>query len=239
MVPKEPNPALGRVRYELRATGVKPETANSLRVGLHSRGYLPHVKREGASYFVTFRLADSLPKAVLLKFHQERAERLLRLAACEAAGKPAPAGESAAIIERDCKRQIERYLDKGAGECHLRRADIAGLVAGALSHFEGKRYVLGPWVVMPNHVHVVFRPIPNHTLSEIVRSWKGYSAHEVNRLLQRTGTFWQPEPFDHWIRNDTERDLICRYVVFNPVKARLCATPEQWRWSSAWSGARP
>jgi len=78
MFPRDRNPRIERVRFELRSTGVKPEVANPLRSGVHTRGYLPHVKREGARYFVTFRLADSLPKEVLLKYQAERAERLQR-----------------------------------------------------------------------------------------------------------------------------------------------------------------
>ena len=77
--PDEPNPGLERTRHQLRASGVKDNEANPLRSGIHNRGYLPHVKREGASYFVTFRLADSLPKKVLMTFEREKAERLRRL----------------------------------------------------------------------------------------------------------------------------------------------------------------
>src|SRR5437667_181940 len=79
MQAKDPDPGLERTRYALRAAGVKPESPNNLRSGIHSRGYLPHVKREGASYFVTFRLADSLPREVLLDFEREKAKRLRRL----------------------------------------------------------------------------------------------------------------------------------------------------------------
>jgi hypothetical protein len=81
MFPAGRNPQIERVNFELRATGVKPEAANPLRSGIHTRGYLPHVKREGASYFVTFRLADSLPKGVLLKYQARRAEQLHRFQA--------------------------------------------------------------------------------------------------------------------------------------------------------------
>src|SRR6184192_1029992 len=81
MFPKESNSEPERVRFALRASGVKLEAANPLRSGTHSRGYLPHVKREGASYFVTFRLADSLPKEILLRFEREQAEALRRLPA--------------------------------------------------------------------------------------------------------------------------------------------------------------
>jgi REP element-mobilizing transposase RayT len=242
MFPKEQNPRLERVKFELRATGVKPEAANPLRSGTHTRGYLPHVKREGARYFVTFRLADSLPKEVLLKIQGERAEALVRFHAQRAAAAKlrakAPPTDTAEQIELEYRRKVERYLDRGLGECWLRRPDIADLVAGALDFFDNERYLLDAWVVMPNHVHVVFFPMPNHSVSSIVQSWKRESAREANKILHRTGTaFWQPEPYDHWIRNDEEHARCCRYVRNNPVKAGLCAVPEDWKWSSAWRGA--
>jgi len=141
-------------------------------------------------------------------------------------------------LERDYSRNVEAYLDKGQGACWLRRPDIADLVAGALRYFDTQRYQLRAWVVMPNHVHVIVWPMPNHTLSGIVQSWKRYPAREANLVLGRAGqTFWQPEPFDRWIRNDTEYERSCRYVVNNPVKAGLCATSAEWRWSSAWNSA--
>ena len=241
MFPAEKNPRTDRVGFELRATGVKPETANPLRAGIHTRGYLPHVKREGVRYFVTFRLADSLPKEVLLKIQAERAENLTRFYAQQSAAKElgtsAPKPGTLQDIERDYFRKVERYLDRDCGECWLRRPDIAEIVVGALRYFQDQRYHLHAWVVMPNHVHIVFWPMPNHTLSAIVQTWKRHTAREANKILQRTGqSFWQPEPFDHWIRNDEEHARCWRYVVTNPVKARLCAAPEDWPWSSAWRG---
>jgi len=82
-------------------------------------------------------------------------------------------------------------------------------------------------------------PLPNESLSAVVQSWKRYTAREANKILNRTGqAFWQPESFDHWIRNDEERVRCCRYVIFNPVKAGLCSAPEDWRWGSAF-GSKP
>ena len=238
MFPKEENPRFERVEFELRATGVKPEASNPLRSGTHSRGYLPHVKREGAVYFVTFRLADSLPEAVLLKIQGQRAERLRRFLADEEARQAGGAPrcqDTLEDIERDYFREIERFLEQGSGECLLKRTDVAGLVATALRFFEGQRYRLDAWVIMPNHVHVVLWPMPNQELSEILHSWKRFTSREANKLLGRTGrTFWQPESYDHWIRNDEEHARCCQYTILNPVKAKLCATPEAWPWSSAW-----
>jgi len=241
MIPSESNPRRERVHYELRSTGIKSETANPLRSGIHTRGYLPHVKREGASYFVTFRLVDSLPKEVLLKIQGERAEQMQRFYArqnvVEKAGAVRTKPEALEEIEREYFRKLETFLDKGGGGCFLERAAIADLVADALRFFADERYRLDAWVVMPNHVHAVLWPVPNQTLSGIVQSWKRFTAREANKLLNRTGgTFWQPEAFDHWIRNEVEHARCCGYVTDNPVKAGLCAAPGDWKWSSAWRG---
>jgi len=228
--PAEPSPGLDRVKFQLRADGVPGEAPNSLRSGVHSRGYLPHVKREGASYFVTFRLTDSLPKEVLLRFEREHAEALRRL-------PTKTASEQIEEIHRDLRRKVERYLDQGAGECHLRRPEIADMTAEALRHFHGKEYLLDDWVVMPNHVHVILWPMPNFTLSEILQSRKRHTSRQANLILGKTGeTFWQRESYDHWIRDDGEKARIRRYIRMNPVKAGLCKAPEDWKWSSAWPG---
>jgi len=86
---------------------------------------------------------------------------------------------------------------------------------------------------MPNHVHVVLWPYPGHTLSGVLHSWKSYTSNRANKLLHRRSPFWQRESFDHWIRDDAERARLVQYVEDNPVKARLCARPEDWPWSSA------
>src|SRR5947207_9928680 len=105
-----PNPGLERTRHQLRASGAKDKATNKPRSGIHSRGYLPHVKREGASYFVTFRLADSLPQEVLMKFQAEHAERLRRLFALLDARKKNPAvsapSDKEAEIDRDYYRKV-------------------------------------------------------------------------------------------------------------------------------------
>ena len=233
--PEEPNPGLERSRFQLRAAGVPTDAANPLRSGIHSRGYLPHVKREGASYFVTFRLADSMPKEVLLRFEREKAERLRTLHATRTRGEPMMDSEE--LIARDFRRSVERYLDQGAGACQLKRPDIADMVASALLHFHEARYLLHEWVVMPNHVHVVVWPMPNHLLSDILKSWKQFTSRSAKKIVGLgKEPFWQPESYDHWIRNDEEESRIRTYIRNNPVKANLSKTPEDWRWGSAWHG---
>jgi REP element-mobilizing transposase RayT len=226
MTESESNPGIARVRLTLQASGVPNDAPDPFRSGIHSRGYLPHVKREGSSYFVTFRLADSLPKEVLLDFKRQQAEKLRALTD----GKPA----AREAIDLEFQRQIERYLDLGAGDCHLQRPEVAQMVAEALLYFHEKQYLLEEWVIMPNHVHLVLWPMPNHTLSDILRSRKRHTARQANLLLGRTGdSFWQHESYDHWIRNDEEKARIRRYIRNNPVKAKLCKSPEEWRWGSA------
>jgi len=123
MIPGEENTGRERLKFELRAAGIKSDAPNPLRSGIHTRGYLPHVKREGACYFVTFRLADSLAREVLLKLESDRAERMRRLAAQEQAAKQLGTcvrlTENSDEIERDFRRKLERYLDQGVGMCWL------------------------------------------------------------------------------------------------------------------------
>ena len=91
---------------------------------------------------------------------------------------------------------------------------------------------------MPNHVHAVIWPMPGHTLSDLLHSWKSFTSSQANKLLHRTGhEFWQTESFDHWIRDDEEHARLVAYVENNPVKAGFCKVPEDWKWSSA-SGRR-
>jgi REP element-mobilizing transposase RayT len=197
--------------------------------GLHFRGKLPHLMKEGAVYFVTFRLADSLPAHEVARLKHERQ---VILEQARAAKSPLTWHEEEQLLSWYCDK-VEALLDAGHGACWLSKQEIAGLVAGALKHFNGQRYELRAWVAMPNHVHVVVWPLPGHTLSDILHSWKSFTSKAANTLLGRTGEFWQKESFDHWIRDDAEHARLAAYVEDNPVKARLCKSPEDWKWGSA------
>jgi REP element-mobilizing transposase RayT len=203
---------------------------NPLASGFHSRGVLPHLKREGGTYFITFQEANTLPREVMLALKHER-ETILKHAL--AAKRPLTWQEQEELF-RWYSVRVDRHLDCGHGECHLNRQDCAELVSGALKFFDGQRYQLRAWVVMPNHVHVVVRPEPPHTLSNILHSWKSFTAHEIARRLDRKLVpFWQGESYDHLIRDDDDLHRCIRYTLMNPVSAGLCVEPHQWPWSSA------
>ena len=112
-------------------------------------------------------------------------------------------------------------------------AEIAALAQESLLHFDGQRYRLLAWCVMPNHVHVVIEPIEGHTLSVIVKSWKSFTSRQANTRLGRTGAFWEADYFDRYMRNEDHLMRTIEYVENNPVKAGLVEEPADWPWSSA------
>ncbi len=86
---------------------------------------------------------------------------------------------------------------------------------------------------MPNHVHILITPNAAQELSDILHSIKSFTAHEANKLLDRTGQFWQRESFDRYIRNHKHYLNVINYIEKNPVKAGLCKTPSEWKFSGA------
>ena len=183
--------------------------------GWHSRGYLPHFDAGEVPQAIMFRLANSLPRERLDSWKQE-----LRFL---------PTGKA----EVELRRRIEAYLDAVQGEAWLADQRIAMLVENALLYSDGKRYYLHGWVVMPNHVHTLITPQEGFRLSDIVHSWKSFTAREANLILDRSGSFWQTEYFDRYIRNERHFAAALNYIEDNPVKAGLCNRREEWRYSSA------
>ena len=191
-------------------------------VRIRDRGRLPHWETEAGTYFVTFRLGDALPQPVVKAFEFERKD-ILQTAARQ--GRELSATERKRLAELFSER-VETYLDLGEGGCHLSRSEIADLVADALRHFDGERYHLLAWCVMPNHAHVVFKALPGQSLERILHSWKSFTAKKANKILGIIGEFWQREYYDHLIRGDEELNQIIHYVADNPRKANL----KNWRW---------
>jgi REP element-mobilizing transposase RayT len=173
-----------------------------------SRGGLPHLQKAGCTYFVTFCLYDAA---------SARGRQRKRLEGDDNPGRLAQHFEPS----------------PSSGSCVLADEHIAAVVERALLHFQGQRYALSAWCVMPNHVHVVVTPYPDHTLSNTLHSWKSFSAHEINRLLHREGPLWQKESFDHLVRDQGPFERFVVYTEANPVEAGLCRHPGHWPFSSA------
>jgi len=178
---------------------------------------LPHWQQQSATYFVTFRLGDSIPSHALGQWQDER-EAWLRL-------HPLPwTGEIELEFHRRFSAALERWLDQGHGSCFLRRHDCGELVAETLRHFEGERVVMISFAVMPNHVHALFVQNPDWPLEKLIRSWKGFTARQVNTLLGRSGSFWQRDYFDRLVRDEKHFVNCVRYIRRNPEKASLPAS---------------
>jgi REP element-mobilizing transposase RayT len=184
--------------------------------GWHSRGYLPHFDGIAIPQFITIHLADSIPRKVIHRWKQElkslkyEQERIL------------------------LQRRIEKYLDQGYGEALLKDMRVATMVQNSLLKFDGTRYRLFAWVVMPNHVHSLLTRFENLELKDILHSIKSYTSHEANKILGRTGQFWMEDYFDRYMRNQQHFRKTVQYIENNPVKARLCKKPSDWPFSSAW-----
>jgi REP element-mobilizing transposase RayT len=178
-----------------------------MRKGWHSRGYLPHCDEEHLVQHVVFRLKDSLPEPVV------QAMKLL--------------GKTQRLHRTDAA------LDVGHGSKLLADERAASLVVDALQHFDGERYMLLAWCVMPNHVHVLMEPLGEHELGGIVKSWKTFSATQINRALSRTGPVWAADYFDRFMRDGDQLSMTVAYIEDNPVRAGLADHASKWLHSSA------
>ncbi|MBK8206938.1 MAG: transposase [Planctomycetes bacterium] len=183
---------------------------------------LPHWTAEGATYSVTFRLADSIPASAVERLQAELADLKARI---ERGGEVVLSEQIK--LARLQSEAVDDLLNSGQGECLMNQPAIAAIVAGALKHFDGQRYRLIAWCVMPNHVHVVFAPMGVHGLSEILHTWKSFTANQINKQLGRSGTVWQSESYDHLIRDRADLMHHVFYARENQVKAGL----NNWPWT--------
>jgi len=175
----------------------------------HLSGNLPHWRQESRTYFVTFRTADSLPQEKVNQWLVERAGWLR--------SNPEPHSEAQRreYWERFPAR-FHYWLDQGHGACVLRESDLQQVVESAMGYFNGNRYILSEFVVMPNHVHAIVTPLGAHLLSPIIHSWKSFTAKKINATLGRSGTFWQKESFDHIVRSAASLEKFRQYIRANP-----------------------
>jgi len=179
-------------------------------LGWHQRGYLPHYDAPGVTQFVTLRLHDAMPAS-----RRSEWEALLHLE-----------------DRRERRKQLEAYLDRGIGECWLRQPAIAELAENTIRFFDGERYQLQAWVIMPNHIHLLV-DVWQTPLTQLIKSWKQFIAREANKLLKREGTFLQREYWDTLMEDEAQRRKAVHYIETNPVKAGIVREASEWAWSSA------
>ena len=175
---------------------------------LATRANLPHWNKSSTASFVTFRLADALPQEKLLKLEESRSAWLV--------AHPQPwDAETTKEYFSTFDETIQNWLDAGYGSCVLRNAECQRIVEETLWHFAGERYQLYAYVVMPNHVHVLFQPAEGRTISEVVMSWKRFTARKINGRLAKEGTLWQKESFDTLVRSERHFKTIVDYIKRN------------------------
>jgi putative transposase len=198
------------------------------------RRQLPHWAQAGTVCFLTWRVGDSLPNAAHRQMTAERAQVLLKNG-LDPCGDWKSALSKLPVAERG---QVQwklfvlwdRVLDAGLGACVLRQPELSALVAESLAHFDGDRYLLTDYVVMPNHVHVLAAFRDEESMLSRCTSWKQYTARQIHQRLGEHGEFWQVDQFDHLVRSPEQFEHLRRYIADNPRQAGLPA--EQYRWYS-------
>ncbi len=185
----------------------------------------PHWSQTGAVVFVTFRTKDSIPADVIHRWHREKLE-WLRSKGISCDGDLETAVSS--LLEKDrnafhkhFRRAREIFLDTCHGRCLLRRTDLAKIVADSLLHFDGDRYNMGDFVVMPNHVHLLAVFFEEQQMRKQFDSWLHWTARQINLAICESGHFWQEEPFDHLVRSPEQYEYLRAYIANNPKKAGL------------------
>ena len=197
---------------------------NWSRLERRTSSYLPHWRIPGATYAVTFRIKDSLPASILREYEQQKSILLERISQEKQRAGSRDASESLrklnAEIQALTETIIEPALHVADGPRPLADPAIATMMMKALKHFDGTRYDLLAWSVMPNHVHALLTPRKGHELEKILQGMKTHSAKEANRMLGTSGTFWQEEYYDHIVRGGEDLKHQVAYILRNPMKGR-------------------
>lgn len=195
-------------------------------ISSYYNGRLPHWRQRGCTYFVTFRLADSLPQAFWASF---RDAQELWLKQNEIDPNAVDWKQSFLALTAEKKQEFEKVtglklnqnLDQGYGSCLLKEPGISNIVDKSLTFFHGSRIWTGDRVVMPNHVHALLTPIGDEKLEEVLQSIKGFTANAINKLRSIEGPVWSRESYDHIVRDEEQLARVQRYIRNNPAKAGL------------------
>lgn len=206
---------------------------------------LPHYQLNGLVYFVTFRLANSIPFSIVEEMKKERELFIISLSKTE--GDIEKENEIK-LFQSKYFGKYEAVIDNPMyGPVWLNNENIAKIVYDTLLLIDGLFYDLYAFSIMPNHVHLLIKPrmkteeileinvnsLNNryYSVAEILRKIKGTTARQCNIMLNRQGSFWQHESYDHVVRNMAEQENIVKYILNNPIKIKLADKPENYRWN--------
>ncbi|MCO8121166.1 transposase [Stieleria sp. TO1_6] len=185
----------------------------------------PHWSQAGAIVFVTFRTKDSIPREVLQRWDREKNDWLDRRELRNGTFWKEALGtldeETRAEFDRHFNRLREVFLDSCRGACVLKQPRLSKIVADSLLHFDGDRYQMGDFVIMPNHVHLLAAFASEDAMEKQFDSWLHYTARQINKVIGKSGHFWQQEPFDHLVRSPKQYEYLRKYIADNPKKAKL------------------
>jgi type I restriction enzyme R subunit len=189
-------------------------------------GNLPHWYQPGVTYFLTYRTDDSFPTGVADFWYRRRDDWLQRHGINPALPRWRVRLRELPVLQQNefdntFSREFLEHLGCGHGQCVLKRPELATIIAGNLQHFDGQRYILADFVVMPNHVHILACLLDDTEIEDQCYSWKKYTATQINRVLGRRGRFWHEESFDHLVRSPEHFQYFRWYIAENPRKAGL------------------
>ena len=207
---------------------------SNLEYRIFYRRNMPHYQPPGATLFITSRLANSIPRKVLEKIVTEADHQKHRIDQIENSEQQR---EELGSLRKLLFAKWDDALDNSkSGSLYLGDSRIAKIVFDSLCYRDGRVYELDAICIMPNHIHLVCKPLPTpdgeyHAISKIMHSFKRYTAIEANKIIGRKGQFWQHENYDHVIRNDTELHRVILYLINNPVKAGFVSSWEDWEWT--------
>jgi len=197
---------------------------------LYHKRFLPHIQPKGRPLFNTVRSSDPIPP----KFMDEyiRYTDTLRLAEKQ---KPED-HELKATNNKKAFAFIDDIFHKSAGGIDFTKPEaIATMMSENLQALHGKLCFISAYTIMPNHLHILLRPFEREgkpiSTAEIMKSFKGLSARQVNLILNRSGSLWYREYYDHWVRSGREFVNVVEYIRQNPVRAGLVKEPEEWKWT--------
>lgn len=197
---------------------------------------LPHYQPVGYAYFVTFRLANSLPKSRIVELIKER-EKFHH--AISSLGNEKLKKEKYYDYQQQYFLKYEKLLDHpNSGPTFLKKSNIAEIISEAIFYRDNRVYELIAFTVMPNHIHLVFKPFVKednkfiqYHVTKILQSLKAITARRINEKLKREGQLWHHESYDHVVRDQDELRRIVEYVLNNPVKAGLVEEPYKYKWT--------